>query len=168
RSSIGLRITPFQGVEAGSTPAVRLMYRASPVTRAGPGDFVDNVIRPWPFGRPPWLGVTLMKYVIHRQESYPENVGHGRSSVALEAPPTRVSTRLRKEPASTFGKSKPRSRQYQSRPEIDTGIGSVLNGRKHVRDFTTQGDHARFTGQPSNPRCLGEQQTAVGYARVGV
>ena len=110
-----------------------------------------------------------MKRVIHRQDSYPDNVGHWQSSVALAVLLAKVSARLRKEPTSTFGKPIPHFRQYQSLPEIDTGIGSVLNGRKHVRDFTTQGDHARFTGQPSNPRCLGEQQTAVGYdTKVGV
>ena len=59
---------------------------------------VGNVERPWPFGRPPWLGVTLMKRVNHRQDSYPNNVGHWQCSVALEVPLTRVSARLRKEP----------------------------------------------------------------------
>jgi hypothetical protein len=52
---------------------------------------VDNVVRPWPFGRPPWLGVTLMKCVIHRQDSYPDNVGHWQRSVALAVPLTKVS-----------------------------------------------------------------------------
>ena len=61
----------------------------------------------------------MMKCVIHRQDSYPENVGHWQRSVALEVLLTRVSARLRKEPTSTFGKSKPHPRQYQSRPEID-------------------------------------------------
>jgi len=109
-----------------------------------------------------------MKCVIHRQDSYPENVGHRRCSVALEAPLTRVSARLRKEPANTFGKLQPHSCQYQSRPEIDTGIGSVLNGREHVRGYTIHDDGVGFAGQPSTPRCLGEQQPAVGYAQVGV
>lgn len=71
-----------------------------------------------------------MKCVIHWQDSYLENVGHWRSSVALAVLLTRVSARLRKEPTNTFGKSIPHSRQYQSRPELDPGIGSVLNGCK--------------------------------------
>jgi len=69
-----------------------------------------------------------MTRVIHRQDSYPDNVGHWRSSVALAVLLTIVSARLRKEPTNTFGKSVPHSRQYQSRPEMDAGIGSVLNG----------------------------------------
>ena len=56
-----------------------------------PEHLVGNVVRPWPFGRPPWLGVTLMKCVIHRQDSYPDNVGHWRSSVALAVLLARVS-----------------------------------------------------------------------------
>ncbi len=56
-----------------------------------PEHLVGNVVRPWPFGRPPWLGVTLMKCVIHRQDSYPDNVGHWRCSVALAVPLTKVS-----------------------------------------------------------------------------
>jgi hypothetical protein len=95
-----------------------------------PEHLVGNVVGPWPFGRPPWLGVTLMKCVIHRQDSYPDNVGHWRCSVALAVPLTKVSARLREEPTNTFGKSQSHSRQYQSRPEIDAGIGNVLNGRK--------------------------------------
>jgi hypothetical protein len=71
-----------------------------------------------------------MKCVIHRQDSYPDNVGHWRRSVALVVLPAKGSARLRKEPTNTFGQSKPHSRQYQSRPEIDAGIGGVLNGRK--------------------------------------
>jgi hypothetical protein len=71
-----------------------------------------------------------MKRAIHRQDSYPENVGHWRCSVALVVLLTRASARLRKEPTNTFGKSAPHPRQYQSRPEIDTGIGDVPNGRK--------------------------------------
>ena len=71
-----------------------------------------------------------MKCVIHRQESYPNNVGHWQRSVALEVLLTRVSARLRKELTITFGKSEPHFRQYQSRPDSDTGIGSVLNNRK--------------------------------------
>ena len=71
-----------------------------------------------------------MKRVIHRQDSYPDNVGHWQYSVALAVPLAKVSARLRKEPTSTFGKPIPHFRQYQSLPEIDTGIGSVLNGRK--------------------------------------
>ena len=69
-----------------------------------------------------------MKCVIHWQDSYLENVGHWRSSVALAVLLTRASARLRKEPTNTFGKSIPRSCQYQSRPEMDAGIGSVPNG----------------------------------------
>ena len=71
-----------------------------------------------------------MKCVIHRQDSYPDNVGHWRRSVALVVLLAKGSARLRKEPTKTFGQSKPHSRQYQSRPEIDAGIGGVLNGRK--------------------------------------
>jgi hypothetical protein len=71
-----------------------------------------------------------MKCVIHRQESYPDNVGHWQCSVALEVLLTRVSARLRKEPTNIFGQSEPHSRQYQSRPASETGIGSGLNGRK--------------------------------------
>ena len=63
----------------------------APVTWASPGNLVDNVVRPWPFGRPPWLGVTLMKCVIHRQDSYPDNVGHWQRSVALEVLLAKVS-----------------------------------------------------------------------------
>ena len=33
---------------------------------------------------------------------------------------------------STFGKFPPHPRQYQGRPEMNTGIGDVLNGRKHL------------------------------------
>ena len=104
------------------------MYPSWPRKDVSSGNLIGNVVRPWPFGRPPWLGVTLMKCVIHRQDSYPDNVGHWRSSVALAVLLTRVSARLRKEPTNTFGKSTPRSCQYQSRPEMDTGIGSVPNG----------------------------------------
>ena len=50
---------------------------------ASPGNLVDNVERPWLFGQPPCLGGTLMEYAIHRLESSPDNVGHGRSSEAL-------------------------------------------------------------------------------------
>ena len=71
-----------------------------------------------------------MKCVIHRQDSYPENVGHWQSSEALEVLLAKGSARLRKEPTNPFGQSKPHSRQYQSRPEIDAGIGGVLDGRK--------------------------------------
>jgi hypothetical protein len=70
---------------------------------------------PRPFGRPSYLGVKLMKCVIHRRNSYPENVGHWRRFVALEVLLGKVSARLRKEPTITFGKSIPHSRQYQSR-----------------------------------------------------
>ena len=75
-----------------------------------------------------------MKCVIHRRNSYPENAGHWRCFVALEVLLGRVSTRPRMEPTSTFGKSTPHSRQYQSRPELDTGIGNVPNGRKQCVD----------------------------------
>ena len=77
-----------------------------------------------------WLGVTLLKCVIQWQDSYPDNARHWQCSVALEVLLAKVSTRLRKEPTSTFGKSKPHPRQYQSRPEIETGIGGGLNGRE--------------------------------------
>ncbi len=104
------------------------MYPSWPRKDVSSGNLIGNVVRPWPFGRPPWLRVTLMKCVSHRQDSYPDNVGHWRSSVALAVLLTRASARLRKEPTNTFGKSTPRSCQYQSRPEMDTGIGSVPNG----------------------------------------
>ena len=81
-----------------------------------PGNLVDNVERPWLFGQLLCLGGTLMEYAIHRLESSPDNVGHGRSSEALAVPLGRVTARLRKEPAGTFGKVQPRPRQYQSRP----------------------------------------------------
>jgi transposase len=56
-----------------------------------PEHFVGNVVRPWPFGRPPWLRGTLMKCVIHRLDSSPENVGHWQCSVALAVLLARVS-----------------------------------------------------------------------------
>ena len=84
-----------------------------------PGGLVDNVVRPWPFGRPSWLEVKLMKRVDHRRNSYLDNTGHWRCSVALVVPLARAFARPRKEPTSTFGKSLPRPRQYQSRPEMD-------------------------------------------------
>ena len=59
--------------------------------------------KPWPFGRPTYLGIKLMKRVIYRRNSYPDKVGHWRCSVALEVLPGRVSARLLKEPTSTFG-----------------------------------------------------------------
>lgn len=73
-----------------------------------------------------------MKCVIHRLESSPDNAGHWQSSEALVVLLGRAFARPRKEPASTFGKSSPRPRQYQSRPEIETGIGDVLNDRKRL------------------------------------
>ena len=81
--------------------------------------------------RPLCLGGTLMKCVIHRQDSSPDNVGHWRSSEALGVLLGKVSARLRKEPANTFGKFQPLPRQHQSRPEMEPGIGEVLNGREH-------------------------------------
>jgi hypothetical protein len=45
-----------------------------------------------------------MKFAIHRLDSSPDNAGHWRRSVALEAPLGKVSARLRKEPTNTFGK----------------------------------------------------------------
>jgi len=112
---------------------VRLKYLGRIRKGGHPEHLVGNVVRPGPFGRPPWLGVTLMKCANHRQDSYPDNVGHWRCSVALGVLLTKVSARLRKEPTNTFGKSQPRSRQYQNRPEIDAGIGNVLNSRKQCR-----------------------------------
>ena len=121
-------------------------------------------LRPWPFGRPPWLGVTLMKCVIHWQESYPDNVGHWQCSVALAVPLTRASARLRKEPTNTFGKSVPHSRQYQSRPGIDSRDRECPKQSQVLSlGFATHGTCARSTGQPITSWCLGEQQTAVGY-----
>jgi hypothetical protein len=78
--------------------------------RGSPGNLVDNVARPWPFGRPPWLGGTLMKCVIHRLDRSSDNVGHWQRSVALAVLLAKVSARLRKEPTNTFGKSKPHPR----------------------------------------------------------
>ena len=46
-----------------------------------------------------------MKGEIHRLDSSPDNAGHWQRSVALEVPLGRVSARLRKEPASTFGET---------------------------------------------------------------
>ena len=70
---------------------MRLTYPGNPRKGGSSGNLVDNVVRPWPFGRPLYLGVTLMKCVIHRQDSYPENVGHWQSSEALEVLLGRVS-----------------------------------------------------------------------------
>ena len=70
---------------------------------ASSGNLVGNVVKPWPFGRPPYLGGMLMKCVSHRIESSPDDAGHWQRSVALEAPLGRVSARLRKEPTNTFG-----------------------------------------------------------------
>jgi hypothetical protein len=61
----------------------RLDQFAWPVT---PRDLVDNVARPWPFGRPLWLRAKLVKCVSHRRNSCSENVGHWRRSVALVVP----------------------------------------------------------------------------------
>ena len=90
-----------------------------------------------------------MKCVIHRLDSSPDNAGHWQSSEALEVPLGRASARLRKEPTSTFGKSSPHPRQYQSRPEIETGIGDVLNGRKHL-DFACGPRHSCQIHGPAN------------------
>lgn len=61
--------------------------------------------------RPPYLGVKLMKRVIHRRNSYPDNAGHWRCSIALVVLLGKVSAWLLvKEPTNTFGKSKPHSR----------------------------------------------------------
>ena len=79
------------GVARCVISVVRLMYPGYVRKGGGPGDLVDNVVRPWPFGWPPWLGVTLMERVIHWQDSYPDNVGHWQCSVALEVLLTRVS-----------------------------------------------------------------------------
>ena len=59
--------------------------------------------KPWLFGQPTYLGIMLIKRVIYRRESYPDKVGHWQCSVALEVLPGRVSARLQKEPANTFG-----------------------------------------------------------------
>jgi hypothetical protein len=91
-----------------------------------------------------------MKCVIHRQDSYPKNVGHWRRSVALAVLLTRASARLRKEPTNTFGKGKPHPRNIRAARK--TGIRDVLNdykrlsvacGPRHIR--------ARFTGKPIYP-----------------
>jgi hypothetical protein len=42
----------------------------------GPGDHVDDVAKPWPFGWPPYLGVKLRMRVNPRRNSYPDNAGH--------------------------------------------------------------------------------------------
>jgi hypothetical protein len=72
-----------------------------------------------------------MKCVIHRLESSPDNAGHWQRSVALVVLLGKVSAWLRKEPTNTFGKARPHPRQYQSRPELATGLGDVLNGCRH-------------------------------------
>ena len=59
--------------------------------------------KPWLFGQYTYLGIKLIKRVIYRRESYPDNVGHWRSSVALAVLLGRVSARLLKEPTNTFG-----------------------------------------------------------------
>ena len=55
---------------------MRLKYLGGLLKEGSPGDLVDNVVRPWPFGRPLWLEVKLMKRVSHRRNSYLDNVGH--------------------------------------------------------------------------------------------
>ena len=107
------------------------MYPGKPRKGGRPGELCWQCRKTMAVWSATWLGVTLMKCVIHRQDSYPDNAGHWRRSVALEVPLARVSARLRREPTITFGKSQPHPRQYQSRPEIDAGIGGVPNGRKH-------------------------------------
>ena len=109
------------------------MYPGKPRKGGRPGELCWQCRKTMAVWSATWLGVTLMKCANHRQDSYPDNVGHWRCSVALEVLLTKVSARLRKEPTNTFGKSQPRSRQYQSRPEIDAGIGNVLNSRKQCR-----------------------------------
>jgi hypothetical protein len=42
----------------------------------GSGDHVDDVVKPWPFGWPPYLGVKLRMRVNPRRDSYPDNAGH--------------------------------------------------------------------------------------------
>lgn len=49
------------------------------------GCLVGNVVKPRLFGQPSYLGAKLMKRVIHRRNSCPDNAGHGQRSVALEA-----------------------------------------------------------------------------------
>src|SRR5207249_661561 len=53
-------------VQLGATSATEVSEL--PQQWEGSGDLVGNVEGPWPFGRPLWLGVTLMKCVIHRQD----------------------------------------------------------------------------------------------------
>jgi hypothetical protein len=85
------------------------------------GNLVDNIVRSWLFGRPPYLGDTLMKYVIHRQESFPDDVGHWRCSLALGVLLDTVSAWLLvKELTNTFGKTRPHLCQYESRPGVVT------------------------------------------------
>ena len=132
--------------------------------------------KPWPFGRPPYLGGTLMKCVIHRLERSPDNVGHWQSSVALVVPLGRVSARLRKEPASTFGKSKPRPRKQQSRPEIETGIRDVLNDLERFDDVRGPRPSGQIHGSTNYPmmfrgtadRCWvhHKSRSLNGYVRV--
>jgi hypothetical protein len=90
-----------------------------------------------------------MTRVIHRQDSYPDNAGHWQRSVALAVLLTKVSVRLRKELASTFGKPRPHPRQHQSRPEIGTGIRGVLDDRERF-DFASGSRHLCQIHGPAN------------------
>jgi hypothetical protein len=143
---------------------------------SAPGDLVDNVFGPRPFGRPPYLGVKLMKCVIHRRNSYPENAGHWRCFVALEVLLGRVSTRLRMEPTNTFGKSIPRSRQYQSRPgvrprdrerlERSQATGRCLRFTAFVPD--SRANHLSRDVRGSSGPLLGTQESGSKWKRLSV
>jgi len=85
-----------------------------------------------------YIGVKLMNCVIYRRKSYPDNVGHGQYSVALEVMLCKVSTRLRKEPTNTFGK-------------IDTTSSLISE---------SLGDRRRVRGCPERPQAI---RQSLGY-----
>ncbi len=71
-----------------------------------------------------------MKCVIHRRNSYPENVGHWRRSVALVVPLAKVSARPRKESTKTFGKTSCHLPvNIRAARRWMPGLGEVLNDR---------------------------------------
>ena len=117
-----------------------------------------------------------MKCAIHRQDSYPDNVGHWQRSVALAVLLAKVSARLRKEPTNTFGKLVPHASEYQSRPEIDSGIGCVLNGResslwshdpRHLRQIHGSANYpVMFRGAADRCWVYDKSRSLNGYVRV--
>src|SRR5208337_5637240 len=93
-------------------------------------NLVNKVVRPWPSGLPPYLGVTLMKRVIHRQDSYPNNVGHWRCSIALEVLLGRVSAWLliRNQLTPSVNPDHTSANMRADR-RLGPGLGSVSNDR---------------------------------------